>query len=180
MMAPLMSVTMGGKTFKTTRRTHDHLKRTQRALRIRHPRAKLHIIQACYNTSIPASAGTHDFDCTFDVEITGISWLQAQMFLRKLGWAAWWRHTGSWEDEQAWHIHMISIPRKLPNNHPTDAQVLAAFVNQGQRVGRFVPGQVSDYYVHAEGLKGQHDPGSDPTWHPKDINATVFRQSWRP
>jgi hypothetical protein len=38
-------------------------------------------------------------------------------------------------------------------------------------VGVYVPGQVADYYAHRSGLKG-HAP--DPTWHPVDIDSTVF------
>jgi hypothetical protein len=41
-------------------------------------------------------------------------------------------------------------------------------------VGIFVPGQLTDYHNHAFGLASQHTPGSDRSWFPKDIGATVF------
>ena len=35
----------------------------------------------------------------------------------------------------------------------------------------FVPGQISDYYAHRSGLKGH---AADTSWHPDDIDSTIF------
>jgi hypothetical protein len=39
------------------------------------------------------------------------------------------------------------------------------------RVGQYVPGQVTDYYAHKNGLVGS---APDNTWHPDNIKATIF------
>jgi len=171
----VVTTTFGGKTFRASKRTISHLKWTRFRLAARHPRARLRVIQGSYNTGVAASAGTHDYDAVLDVEIVGLDWLKAQAFLRACGWAAWWRRSGQWSSPNAWHIHMISIPSGLDGS-PSEAEILAAYRRLGIRVGRFVPGQVRDYYRRATGLKGQHDPGSDHTWFPPNINKTVFRQ----
>lgn len=147
--------TIAGKTFKASARTAAHLESTIAALKTKHPAAELRIIQGCYNTTIAASAGTHDGDAVIDFGVTGIDWDDAQAFLRSQGWACWWRHTGTWADQRSWHIHAISL----------------GYTNQ---VGAYVPGQVIDYYNHAFGLAGQHTRGSDKSWFPADIKATIF------
>lgn len=153
--------TFGGKTFRASERTFAHLDDTQRRLTAKHPKARLRVIQGCYSHG-SLSAGTHDFDAVLDVEIVGMPglsaadrWSNSQKFLRQCGWAAWWRHTGTWSRQSTWHIHMVSLGYET-------------------KVGEFVPGQVADYYRHALGLKGQHGSGSDGSWFPKDIASTVF------
>lgn len=148
------SRTIGGKTFRASQRTADHLNHTIKALAKKYPGTRLRVIQGCYSNG-PLSAGTHDGDAVLDVEIVGLNWWTAQRFLRELGWAAWYRHTGTWAAQSAWHIHMISLGYTTP-------------------VGEFVPGQVDDYYRHALGLKGQHNSGSDKSWFPPDIAATIY------
>ena len=170
MRAPVNEITFGGKTFRCSRRTADHLRWTYWKLKARHPLAKLVVIQGCYNTTIAASAGTHDYDACLDVRIQGLSWPKAQAFLRACGWAAWWRTPAQGFSD---HIHMISFPPGLPKN-PTTAQVDAAFDRIGLRVGEYVPAQVDDYFAHAYGLKGQHRAGSDDSWFPPNIPATTF------
>lgn len=125
-----------------------------------HPGFYVYVVQSAYNTGVPASAGTHDFDGVIDVLIINRKngrrvWLRGQRWMRRLGWAAWWRHTGSWFRPSSWHLHAI----------------LLGTISAGCPVGSLVKGQVDDYYGHDSGLAG-HLP--DPTWHPKDINATVF------
>jgi hypothetical protein len=155
--ADLITLVFGGETFRCSRRTAAHLAWTAEELERRHPTARIVVIQGCYNTGVPASAGTHDFDACLDVQIVGLDWDVAQRFLRECGWAAWVRSPPAF----SWHIHMVSI------GYPG-------------RVGIYVPAQVDDYYHHALGLKGQHNSGSDPTWHPKDIDSTVFDyDAWR-
>jgi hypothetical protein len=137
-----------GRVFKATRRTAAHIEWTIEQLQADHPNASLRIIQTCYNTGVSASAGTHDFDAAFDVEIVGLDWWTAQGWLRAHGWAAWVRQPPVF----SWHIHMVSL------GYPG-------------RVGIFVPGQVSDYYNHRSGLSGHV---ADNTWHPADIDSTIF------
>lgn len=160
----IIEVTFGGKTFRASQTTYANLLATQERLDRLHPGARILVIQPCFNTGVALSAGTHDKDAVLDVQIVGLTWEQSQRFLRESGWAAWWRHTGDWAARSAWHIHMVS---------------LAAF-KAGCPVGIFIPGQVDDYYRHALGLAGEHDSGSDPTWHPADIDSTVFNyRKWR-
>jgi len=154
-----VKVNIAGRDFDAGNRTAAHLRQTIKKLAKRRPEARLEIIKPCYVNIPPGeddpSAGTHDGDGVLDVEIHGMRWPSAQKFLRKQGWAAWWRHTGDWKDPSDWHIHIVSLG--CPG-----------------KVGGFVPGQVADYHAHALGLKGQHTAGNDPTWHPKDITKTVF------
>jgi hypothetical protein len=166
-------VAFAGRSFRSSNRTAAHLEWTIGELERRHPDARLRIIQTCYHTGFKPSAGTHDFDGVFDVSISGLTWWAAQRFLRECGWAAWFRHTGSWAPESKWHIHMCSIPPGLGNT-PTLADVLAAYHAVGIRVGDFVPGQIDDYFAHALGLAGQHRAGADDSWFPDDIAATIF------
>lgn len=146
--AEVVSATLNGVTYRAGRRTVAHLTWTDEFLR-RQGRW-LRLIQPPYNTSVAASAGTHDGDGCVDVEVEGLAWTSGQMALRGLGWAAWYRPDtpGLWGD----HIHMVSLGCPGP-------------------VGIYVPGQVADYYAHRSGLKG-HAP--DNTWHPADIDSTVF------
>lgn len=153
--AGVVEATVASHTGRYGRRTLAHIQWTIAQLAKLHPGARLVIIQGCYNTGVALSAGTHDGDGVLDVEIIGLTWLDAQWFLRQCGWAAWWRHTGSWAAQSEWHIHMVSLGCPGP-------------------VGEFIPGQVDDYYRHALGLKGQHNSGDDPTEHPADIDATYF------
>lgn len=144
--AEVITVTLGDKTFRAGRRTAAHLQATIAVF------GDLHVIQPCYNDTVAASAGTHDGDGVLDVSIPDMSWPAAEQALRKLGWAAWWRHTGEWAAESRWHIHMVSLGCPGP-------------------VGIYVPGQVEDYYAHRSGLVGHV---SDTSWHPPNIDSTVF------
>jgi len=109
---------------------------------------EVEIIQGAYNTTIAASAGTHDYDACYDVFIPMQDWSESQRFLRSQGWAAWWRYPPIMTN----HIHMVSL-------------------GYTTRVGTYVPGQVSDYYAHRDGMAG-HAP--DNTWHPENIRETIF------
>ncbi len=129
-----------GQFFKCSRRTAAHLDYTIAELKKVNPQAVFHIIQGCYNTTVSASAGTHDYDAVLDVAIAGMDWNVAQLFLRRHGWAAWWRKPPTFTN----HIHMVSL-------------------GYTSRVGVFVPGQVSDYYANRSGLVGH---AMDPTPHP--------------
>ena len=148
---------MYGRKFKCSKRTAAHLDRTKARLKKKAQHDKrsysLKIIQGSYNTGVEASAGTHDFDACLDVEIVGMSWFDAQRWLRSHGWAAWVRVPPTF----SYHIHMISLPPYKTN-----------FVS---KVGLYVPGQVTDYYAHRSGLVGS---AYDNTWHPENIKNTIF------
>lgn len=183
----LITVTRLGKTFKASQRTVAHLDWTIRRLRRRWPHARLQIIQTCYHAGVDASAGTHDFDCTFDVRIVGLPWRLAQRFLRNAGWAAWWRHDGQWAPRSAWHIHMISIPPGLAGRDVTADQVGAAYKRIGIKVGKYIDGgvttegyvftssQVRDYFHRSTGLAARHADAADASWFPPNIAKTVYR-----
>jgi hypothetical protein len=146
--AQVTTTTLNGITFRAGRRTAAHLAWTDEQLAAKGK--TLRILQPPYNSNVPASKGTHDFDGVVDVEVQGMAWEDAQTELRALGWAAWFRPytPGLWGA----HIHMVSLGCPGP-------------------VGVYVPGQVSDYYARLSGLKGH---AADPTWHPADIDSTVF------
>lgn len=154
--AEVIEVTFGGQTFRAGRRTAAHLEWTAQRLKAEQPDVNLVVIQPCYNSDVAASAGTHDKDGVLDVAILGMDWFPAQRFLREQGWAAWYRFPPAFGH----HIHMVSLGCPGP-------------------LGEFVPGQILDYYNHAFGLAGQHDPGSDKSWFPDDIDSTIFNfQAW--
>lgn len=139
---------MYGQACYMGRRTAAHLDATREKL------ARLGrdvtVIQSAYNTTVAASAGTHDKDACLDVYIPGMDWWAQQKFLRENGWAAFYRYPPLFSS----HIHMISLGY---GSAP---------------VGIYVPGQVSDYYNHRNGLAGH---ASDPSWHPDSIAATIYR-----
>jgi hypothetical protein len=147
--AEKIQVTMGDKTFDAGRRTAAHLEWTIARLAKKHPGTHLHVIQSCYHTGVKASARTHDGDGVFDIRIDGMKWLKAQKFLRRSGWAAWFRpESPDWVD----HVHSVSIGCPGP-------------------VGDKIPHQIEDYHEDRDGLDAH---GPDGTWRPDDIDATVF------
>lgn len=149
------ATTTGGKPVYGSRRTIAHLEFTNEESRIQFGTG-LVIFQGAYNTTVSASAGSHDRDAAIDCYIPGVDWWESQRFLRELGWAAWYRHTGSFADNQ--HIHMISLGYSTP-------------------VGYLIPGQVSDYYAHRDGLASH---AIDDSWHPADIDSTIFNYpAWK-
>jgi hypothetical protein len=124
------------------------------------PGATVRVIQGCYNTGVPQSAGTHDKDACLDVEILGWdNWYSESDWLRAHGWADWVRDPSQ---GFSWHHHMIS--RGTPLN----------------RVGEFVPGQLLDFNRHALGLKGNHDSGSDPQCRNGHVLSPLFNYNeWK-
>lgn len=150
--AEVITVTLGDKTFRAGRRTAAHIAWTIDELAREHPGAHLHIIQPCYNDGVDASAGTHDLDGVIDVEIVGLSGEATQTFMRRKGWADWFRTPAQ---GLTFHNHAVSLGCPGP-------------------LGVFVPGQIDDYRAHAFGLVGMHTPGSDTSWFPPDIDSTIF------
>lgn len=130
--------TIWGRSFHCSRRTGAFLDFLKDMLP---ERCDLRIIQGCYNTSVSASAGTHDYDAVLDVYITGLSWSAMQTIIRQWGGAGWWRYPAQGFTN---HIHFVVLGYRT-------------------RVGIYVPGQVQDYYNHRNGLAGHSYDGS---YHP--------------
>lgn len=169
-LGKLSQHSIANKTFKSSAWSAGHLQSTIERLAAKHPGAELHIFQTSYHKGFKPSAGTHDFDGVFDVQIVGMPWSAAQQFLRSCGWAAWHRKKPDFDTE---HIHMATIPPGLSGT-PKAAAVKNAYAKLGIQVGTFIPRQIEDYFAHAFGLKNQHVPGSDRSWHPKDIAKTIY------
>jgi hypothetical protein len=167
--------TTGGKQIKGTFRTICAMDRINRLV-YRRFGVGLSIIQSCYNTTVAASAGTHDFDACFDVWINGVDPWVAQRFLRRLGFGCWVRKPPLF----GWHIHGFVLPVREGNTVSDDWKVrgfkVGIYVDGGYSTrGRLVTSsQIADYYNHAFGLSGMHTAHSDKTWYPRDIGATVF------
>jgi hypothetical protein len=139
--------------------------------------SELIIIQPPYNTTVEASKGTHDFDACFDWYIPGLGWWDMQRFGRGNGVADWYRPTNTrWSN----HQHGFTLPPQRGSIRSND------FADSGFKVGYYIDGgyslygerrytsQLDDYYKHAFGLKDMHTPGSDKSWFPPDIGATIF------
>ena len=84
--SPLTKVSihqLAGREVRCSGWTAGHLQATIARLAVEHPKARLIIVQPCYNTGVDESAGTHDRDGVFDVIIQGLGWWDAQAFLRR-------------------------------------------------------------------------------------------------
>lgn len=154
---------MYGRPIKGSFRTLCHLNRLNN-LCLQEFGVELVVIQRDWNTSVRASAGTHDYDSVWDLYIPGVPWWTQQKFFRANGFGCWYRHPPLFGN----HIHGFTLP--VPSGRVRSDD----FSDNRTRVGIYVPGQLEDYYNHAFGLAGQHTPGSDRSWFPKDIESTVF------
>lgn len=148
-----------GKTFTAGERLWAHLFSLQEWLEAQHLNWYVYVVQGAYRTDVDLSAGTHDYDGTVDVYLINRKsgrrvWARGIKPLRKNGFAAWLRNTGSWLSPSTWHFHMNSLGTA-----------------PGCKVGVLIPQQNSDYYEHKTGLFGHLFA---PGWYPKDIAATVF------
>lgn len=138
---------------------------------------ELQVIQACFHTGVDASAGTHDYDCCFDVWIPGVDPWRQQRFFRANGAGGWYRHAPLFSN----HIHLFVLPPREGRSISDDFRVfgfkVGIYVDGGYSTrGRLVTSsQIADYYAHAFGLSNQHVPNSDKSWFPKDIEATIFK-----
>ncbi len=137
----------------------------------------IEIIQTAYNTSVAASAGTHDLDATVDLYIPGVDWWGQQRFFRANGLGSWYRHPPLFGN----HIHGFTLPPREGQNVSDDFKAkdfkVGVYVDGGYSTrGGFVSSsQIGDYYIHAFGLSGQHTAGSDRSWFPSNIGETVFK-----
>ena len=163
MMVKWSKTASNGKTVKGSLRTICHINRLNNIATKKYGTGIV-IIQPPYNTTVAASAGTHDFDACFDWWIPGVGWWEMQRFGRANGAGGWYRHWPLFGN----HQHSFTLPPREGRIHTDD------FAVSGFRVGQFVPGQLDDYYRHAFGLKGQHASNSDKSWFPQDIDATIF------
>lgn len=177
--AQVITVTFGGKTFKCSRRTYSALQYLDRKLKEKRPNARgagkpayVRVIQGCYNTTVKASAGTHDFDATLDIQIVGMTYAEAAQFVKWYGWMAWHRTVA--QGFKSEHVHMTLTPLGITSNKPSLTMINDAYHYTKIRVGVFVPGQVHDAFNHALGLKGHHNAGSDPASWPKDLVGKIY------
>lgn len=155
--------TTGGKEIKGSLRTIAFLKRMDDRAQRRFGQGII-VFQGPYNQGVAASAGTHDADAAVDWWIPGIDpWVQ-QRFARAQGMADWYRHPSLFSN----HQHGFPIPPPKGVSRRDD------FQENGFEVGLYLGGQNEDYWNGAFGLANQHTPGSDKSWRPRDIRATVF------
>lgn len=129
-------VIVDGKTLN--KRTADMLNRAEQRLG-----KPLYVVQGSYNTSVGASAGTHDGGGAIDLSVSGIDVARTVLVLRQVGFAAWYRpaRPGVWGA----HIHAIAIG---------DSEL-----SSGARA------QVQDYYAGRDGLAGD-GPDNGPRLNP--------------
>lgn len=167
--------TTSGRSIRGSFRTLCHLNRLNN-LALKKFGVEIQVIQPDWNTGVAASAGTHDFDATWDLWIPGVDpWVQ-QRFFRANGLGGWMRKPPLF----GWHYHGFTLPPREGQSISDDFKVhgfkVGIYVDGGysSRGGLVTSSQISDYYNHAFGLSGQHSAGSDRTWFPKSIEATVF------
>lgn len=166
---------MYGRKVTGSLRTIAHFDRLNRLAKKKFG-VELVIIQPPNNTTVAASAGTHDFDCCVDLYIPGVSWWDQQRFFRANGLGCWYRYPPSFGN----HIHGFTLPPREGKTISDDYKVygfkVGVYVDGGysSRGGLVTSSQLADYYNHAFGLSGQHVPNSDRSWFPRDIEATIF------
>lgn len=168
--------TTSGRPIRGSFRTLCHMNRLNN-LALRRFGREISVIQPDWNTTVRASAGTHDFDATWDLWIPGVDpWVQ-QRFFRANGLGGWMRRPPLF----GWHYHGFTLPPREGQSISDDFKVhgfkVGVYVDGGYSSrGRLVTSsQIADYYNHAFGLSNAHTPGSDRTWYPKSIPATIFR-----
>lgn len=132
------------------------------------------VYQSPYNTSVAASAGTHDYDACLDVWIPGVDGFTQQAFFRANGAGAYYRRP---EQGFSTHIHYLCLPPREGQNVSDD------YRSAGFKVGQYVDGgwslygravassQIEDYYSGRTALSGH---AVDPSWFPPNRAATVF------
>jgi len=130
-------------------------------------RQRVFVIQGPYNTTVPASKGTHDFDACMDLYIPGLDWWKQQRFFRAHGLGCWYRHAPLFGN----HIHGFTLPTDRKFKTEVGLYVDGGITQFGRQIAS---SQIDDYYAHAFGLSGMHNPGSDHSWFPKNIDGTVF------
>lgn len=126
---------------------------------------RIFVIQAPYNTGVAASAGTHDYDACKDWYIPGVGWWRTQRFGRVHGDGCYYRRPSQGFSN---HIHGFTLPV-----HRVFRTKVGIYVDGGlSQYGHLVASsQLADYYAHKDALA---DHAHDPSWFPKNIDATIF------
>lgn len=164
-----------GRKIKGSFRTLCHLNRLNN-LSLAKFGVEIQVIQRDWNTGVAASAGTHDFDSTWDLWIPGVDPRVQERFFRANGLGGWMRKPPLF----GWHYHGFTLPPFEGKVRSDDFRVaglkVGVYVDGGYSTrGRLVTSsQISDYVNEAFGLSGQHTPGSDRSWFPENKAATVF------
>jgi hypothetical protein len=164
-----------GRTVKGSLRVICHLNRLNN-LAVKRFDEGVSVIQPPFNTTVSASKGTHDFDACMDIHIPGVGWWAQQRFFRANGLGCWYRHPPTFSN----HIHGFTLPPRegtvISDDFKAAGRVVGVFVDGGHSLkgGQVTSSQIEDYYNHAFGLAGQHEPNSDTSWFPADIKATIF------
>lgn len=119
-MGAMDRITVDGKT--VNKKTRDALAWAGRKFHRRYPKAPWQVAQGSYNTTVAASAGTHDGGGVIDLRTTGAGMTADQRdyalhCLKAAGFAAWIRDE---RDGMPPHIHacLLASPGKF---HPTMA-----------------------------------------------------------
>lgn len=113
---------------------------------------KLTIAQGSYNTTVSASAGTHDGGGAVDVMPTDRP-ARVVRALRTVGFAAWHRlpSQGPWGE----HIHAVQIGN-----------------------ARLAPVAARQVTAYRNGRDGLADNAPDPTWRPNPIPTFNYQEDW--
>lgn len=165
--------TTGGKMVTGSLRSIAHLDRLN-YLSLKKFGVGIVVYQSAYNTTVAASAGTHDYDACFDIWIPGVDGYIAQRFVRANGGGGYFRTPAQGFTP---HIHYFCLPPREGTDVSDD------YRSGGFKVGKYVDGgwslygrrlfssQIEDYYEHRNALSGH---AHDPTWFPPNIAATIF------
>lgn len=164
-----------GRPIRGSFRTLCHLNRLNN-LALAKFGVEIRVIQRDWNTGVAASAGTHDFDSTWDLWIPDVDPRVQERFFRANGLGGWMRKPPLF----GWHYHGFTLPPFEGKVRSDDFRVaglkVGVYVDGGYSTrGRLVTSsQIADYVNEAFGLSGQHTPGSDRSWFPENKAATVF------
>lgn len=117
---------------------------------------ELTIFQGSYNSSVGASAGTHDGGGAVDLWCSSTPVARVVRVMRVVGFAAWFRPELWSGGKRVWgnHVHAIAIGDRE--------------MSLGARA------QVVDYFAHRDGLKSH---AHDPTWHPDPQDVFDYQEA---
>lgn len=126
--------------------------------------SRIVVIQPPFNTTVAASAGTHDFDACIDWYIPGVPWYTLQRFGRVHGHGCYYRKPPLFPN----HIHGFTLPVGRRFKTKVGVYIDGGLSLYGHQVAS---SQLSDYYKHLDALA---DHSHDPSWFPKNIDGTIF------
>lgn len=123
---------------------------------------RIRVIQPAFNTGVPASAGTHDFDYCMDLWIPGVDGFVQQKFFRDNGGCFWFRQP--W---QGFSNHEHGFP--MPTGGRVFPTKVGIYVDGGKSQGESGnSSQLDDYWNETYGLKNMHEQGQDHSYFPSD------------